>query len=239
MQALGHPLQHHGAFCRMSTSGEVSPSPPSLPLVFTEWTREPIFELGDDTPRTTKHMRLCIEEASNKVGLDKENTKAAEQFFNVLFIKLQSIEKLLQDGMQVFQEPDSHHATLLLDTGFKSHLQTKIVGVYCLLTSRHILLKWSKLLCGQNLIRQNPDLFNVPDNFFDNQTLAVQLQKLVTEGLASARCSIKAKLNHSLEKKSKGVQAKPQPIRTLCCLAIPRMEIKGAHWTRYHAENRI
>ncbi|KAG7089274.1 hypothetical protein E1B28_010973 [Marasmius oreades] len=116
--------------------GETSPSP-FLPVSFPQCHKH-IYELEDDTPRTAKRMKLCIEEASDASGLDKDEREPAEKFSKlherqrdtVLFIKMQGIEKLLQNGGQ----PDlgSRYATLLLDTDFKTFLYSKIMA--CLLS---------------------------------------------------------------------------------------------------------
>ncbi|KAG7098181.1 hypothetical protein E1B28_000149 [Marasmius oreades] len=107
MHMLAHTLEAQGTFS-WTLPGEVSPSPLTLEQP-CEW----VFELGDNIPQTAKHMKLCIEEASNESGLDKEHIRAAEKFSKlhkqqydtILFIKMQSIEKLLQSRAQA-QSPD-------------------------------------------------------------------------------------------------------------------------------------
>ncbi|KAG7089190.1 hypothetical protein E1B28_010892 [Marasmius oreades] len=232
-QALARTLEAQGTFS-WTLPGEVSPSPPTL-----EQPCERVFELGDDTPRTAKRMKLCIEEASNESGLDKKQIKAAEKFAKlhkrqrdtVLFIKMQSIEKLLQSGAQQTQSPEAPYAALLLDSSFRSYLQTKIIG--CLLSPD--ITKYLGGVSGalMSLIQREPDLFNIPEKLFEHQTLISELQSMVIDGLASARGSIKTKLKESLGRKKKGAGTGPQPIYTLCSsLAPPGMEIKVTHWAR-------
>ncbi|KAG7097860.1 hypothetical protein E1B28_005172 [Marasmius oreades] len=173
-------------------------------------------------------MKVCIEEACDQAGLGEEERLPAQKFSKLhqrqcdtlLFIKLQSIKKQLQNGQQE-QDSESRYATLLLDSGFKSQLQAKLVG--CLLSPdiTHYRI--------QSLIRQEPEIFNVPVQLFEHPELVSQLQNLVTYGLSTARGSIKSKLKESLGRKRRG----SQPIHELCAtLAVPGMEIKGSHWAR-------
>ncbi|KAK1224217.1 hypothetical protein PQX77_012874 [Marasmius sp. AFHP31] len=256
-------LVRQGGFDKVDNDGVVSPSP-RLPTSFAG-----LYRCGrspeEDTPRTAKRIKIHTDKVCESNNLTLEDCQEVRKFSKLknrerdirIFAELKGI----RSGMAQQKELEKEERKKLLiaklsEHGFRNAISGRMLS--CLLSpdiTAYVGEKTNEavMVCTphfetflspkkfQNLVSDQPDLFNLPEGFLEIPACYEGLRAMVTDLLSVQRGNIKARIAASMgdtpksSKKARSGESPWVPIHELCkTLAVNTsgMEIKGDMWAR-------